>query len=286
MLLLGRGWVGSEIERVAAGHSKVDSVIAIDPPFDPVLAPRDAAATTHLRGLITEGSVDCVINACGRVSGTDLEMDDANHLFVEWLCETLMPTGVRFVHIGSASEYGDPGTSDRLDESTPAAPAGAYATSKTAGSEVVLATQHQGMNTTVARVFNIVGYPIPPVSPVHQWLGDLTDLGPGGGEIVVWWPPTTRDFSLIEDVARALVDLALLDSAPPIVNVCSGVPLRYGDIVAALAGALELDVAIRSLDRPGIERVVGSPTLLREVIGWAPTMSAQVLARRATGQDR
>ena len=67
--------------------------------------------------------------------------------------------------------------------------------------EVVLDARARGLDATVARVFNIVGHPVPTVSPIHQWLTDLQALGDDGGEVVVWWPPTTRDFVMIEDVA-------------------------------------------------------------------------------------
>lgn len=286
VLVLGAGWVGAAVGAAAHDHDRVESVTVIDPPFDPSLAPRDAAATERLRALVADGDIAVVVNACGRVQGDDDELADANVHFVEWLCAALRGTAARLVHIGSASEYGDPGTTSAIDESCPPAPIGPYATTKAAGTEVVLAAGAGDLDATVARVFNIVGHPIPAVSPIHQWLTDLRALGEEGGEVVVWWPPTTRDFVMIEDVARALVDLATAPGPlPPLVNVCSGVGVSFGEIVAALAAALEVPATIRSLDRPGIEAVVGDPTLLRSTIGWVPEMSAPALAARATGAD-
>lgn len=284
-LLLGRGWVGGAIEAAARNDERITHFTVIDPPFDPVLAERDAAATEHLRGLITRRGFDSVINACGRVSGSAEEMDDANHGFVEWLCGALEDTGVRLIHIGSASEYGDPGTKRPVDEKVPPAPVGAYATSKTRGTEVVLAARRRGLDASVARVFNIVGHPIPAVSPIHQWLSDITELGPDGGEIDVWWPATTRDFSLIEDVARALLDLCAAESTEPVVNVCSGIGIRYDEVVLAIGAELDIQVRIHSLERPGIEHVVGDPGLLRRIVGWTPQISARIIARRVTGGD-
>jgi nucleoside-diphosphate-sugar epimerase len=284
LLVLGAGWVGSAVADVARSHPQVREVLVVDPPFDDRLATRDAAATGELRSLIATGGVTAVLNACGRVHGDEAELDDANHRFVVWLCEALEGSDVRLLHVGSASEYGDPGTAAPLDESTPAQPRGAYATTKAAGTEVVLAARRAGLEATVARVFNIVGHPVPTVSPLHQWISDLEALGADGGEVEVWWPPTTRDFVMIEDVARALVELAVTtDALPPLVNVCSGVGISFGEIVTALAAALGVPASIRSLERPGIEAVVGDPTLLDSLIGWAPTMSATALAQRAAG---
>ena len=218
-----------------------------------------------------------VVNACGLTRGSAEDLADANVEFPRWVCEVLADTGVRLVHLGSAAEYGDPGSADPVEESTPLRPKGDYATTKAAGSEVVLEARGAGMDALVARVFNIVGHPIPPVSPVHQWLTDVEALE-DSGEVEVWWPPTKRDFVALGDVAGAVVDLAMPGERPAAVNVCSGVALAYGDIVVALGGALGVDVHVRSLDRPGIEAVVGDPTLLGDTIGWVPDMSLERLA--------
>lgn len=284
VLVLGRGWVGAAVEAVARRHPEAASVKVIDPPFEPTLARGDADAAAHLRALLADGPVTAVINACGRVQGSAEELEDANLRFVVWLCDALAGSGARLIHVGSASEYGDPGSADPVAEDSPLRPAGPYASTKAAGSEVVLAAAATGLAATVARVFNIVGHPVPTASPIHQWLTELRALGAGGGEVEVWWPPTTRDFVMLEDAARALVDLAVLDAAPPpLVNVCSGVGLQFGQIVEALAAALGIPATVRSLDRPGIPAVVGDPGLLRTTIGWVPSMSLGALAERATG---
>lgn len=285
VLVLGAGWVGSAVAAAARAHPSVTSVDVVDPPFDDVLAPRDAAATRALVALVSEGDVHVVINACGRVSGTDDELEDANTAFTRWLCDALAGTRARLVHVGSASEYGDPGSAAPVAEGTAPEPIGAYASTKAAGTAVVLDARDRGLDAVVARVFNIVGRPVPAVSPIHQWLEALQALGDAGGEVEVWWPPTTRDFVMIEDVARALVDLALVGSPPPLVNVCSGVGLTFGGIVEALADALGIPATVRSADRPGIAAVVGDAGLLRSTIGWVPQMSADALARRAVGAD-
>ena len=285
VLVLGAGWVGTAVAAAAAGREDVTSVLVLDPPFEPELERRDAAATEHLRRIVAGGDIVAVVNCCGRVQGTDAELDDANHRFAEWLCDALTGTGVRLVHVGSASEYGDPASTEPVPEAAEPRPVGPYATTKAEGTGVVLDARARGLDATVARVFNIVGHPVPTVSPIHQWLTDLQGLD-DGGEVVVWWPPTTRDFVMVEDVARALLDLALAPApTPPLVNVCSGVGLTFGDIVESLAAELGVRATIRSLDRPGIEVVVGDPTLLGATTGWTPEMSAAALAARAVGRD-
>ncbi|MHB1139785.1 MAG: NAD-dependent epimerase/dehydratase family protein [Microthrixaceae bacterium] len=278
VIVLGGGWVGSAIAAEAARHG---DVTVIDPPLDPQLSARDAAATRRLAEIVISSGADAVVNACGRVSGSPPELRDANVDFVRWLCESLAPCDVRLVHVGSASEYGDPGTSTPVDEACTVLPTGDYATTKAEGTEVVRRSRQDGLDAVTARVFNLVGPSIPAVSPLRQWTDELLALGPDGGEVEVWWPDTTRDFIELSDGARALLGLAAAGTVPPVVNVCSGVGLRFGDIVAALARRLGVPATIRSLERPGIPTVVGDPSLLSEVLGWSPSMSLDRLAAAA-----
>ncbi len=278
VIVLGGGWVGSAIAAAAATRGEVT---VIDPPLDPELAARDAAATRRLAERVAASGAHAVINACGRVGGSPRELRDANVDFVRWLCDALAPCGVRLVHVGSAAEYGDPGTAAPVDEQAVVHPSGDYATTKAEGTEVVRRARRAGLDAVSARVFNLVGPSIPAVSPLRQWTDELLALGPDGGEVEVWWPPTTRDFIELADGARALLELSDVATVPPVVNVCSGVGLRFGDIVAALARRLDIPATIRSLERPGIETVVGDPSLLTELLGWSPPMTLDRLAAAA-----
>lgn len=287
LIVLGAGFLGTAISAASADRLPTTTV---DPPFDTTLAQRDARATDALRVLVDRGPEDedvLVINACGRITGTRAELHDANVGFVEWLCDALSGTGARLVHVGSASELGDPGTAARVDESWVPSPVGDYAETKAEGTEVVTRAAASGLDALTARVFNVVGTPVPPSSPMSGWLTELAALPVGGGPVDVWWPPTTRDFVHVDDVASSLVDLALRRpsddaAAAPLVNVCTGIGLSFGDIVAALAVELDKEVEVRSLERPGIECVIGDPTLLVELTGRAPTMTLERLARAIT----
>ncbi len=267
--------MGAEVARQAA---RTHDVTSVDPPLVPELRDRDGAATAALRDLVVRSGASMVVNACGLTRGTSTDLADANVEFPRWVCGLLAGTGVRLVHIGSASEYGDPGTDAPVAEDVPARPVGDYATTKARGTDVVLEARAAGLDAVVARVFNLVGHPVPAASPVHQWLADLRALPPGGGEVEVWWPPTVRDFVTVADAAATLVALCGPGDRPGIVNVCSGVGLAFGGIVESLADAMGVSASVRSLDRPGIPAVVGDPSRLRSLGIPVPSMSLERLA--------
>lgn len=273
LLVLGGGWIGSAVVRAATGRVPVSS-------FDPV-GPTEAVAPS-VAEVVEHRRADVVVNACGALRGPRPDLEAANVEFVRDVCHQLRDSGVRLVHVGSAAEYGDPGSSLPVTETTPLRPVGDYAATKARGSSIVIGSRAEGLRTCVARPFNLVDLPLPPISPLRQWLDDVVGLGPGGGEVEVWWPDTLRDFSFRDDVAAAIVDLALVEDPPAVVNVCTGVGLRFGDIVEHLGEALGRPVRVRSLERPGIPAVVGDPSLLAATIGWAPSMTLVDLVGRIT----
>jgi NDP-hexose 4-ketoreductase len=281
VLVLGRGWVGAAV----AAHvgDAQGPAVAIDPVTMPSLLRRDHVAAHELGRILDDGSFGAVVNATGLTRGTAEELEAANAAFPAWLCEVLTGRHLRLVHVGSASEYGDPGSDRPLTEDAPARPVGDYARTKAAGTDAVLAARDGGLDAVVARVFNLVAAPVPATSPLHEWMEALRALPPEGGPVEVWWPPTRRDFVELADAAAALADLAAPGECPPLVNVCSGVGLTYGDIVTELARVLDVPAEVRSLDRPGIDAVVGDPGRLQATIGWHPEMSVHRLVRAAAG---
>lgn len=274
-VVFGAGFVGRAV--VAALREDGWQVTVLDLPTHPVLAERGDEARQLVVETIDQHEVSVVINCSGLLRGTDEELAAANHLWPEWLVGVLAGSGVRFVHLGSASEYGDPGDDTPIDEDRPANPSGVYGTTKWAGSSSVLHARGDGLDAVVARGFNLVSPEVLPPSPLHQFLSDVDALPASGGEIQLWWPETVRDFILLTDLADAVSRLASAPSVPPVVNVCSGVGVRFADIVLGIARVRNKEVTIGSLDRPGITAVVGDPSLLVEITGVRPLMSVELL---------
>jgi nucleoside-diphosphate-sugar epimerase len=275
-VVLGSGFVG---RAVADALSQRASISIMDLPTHPPLASRGSAGRALLLDELERTGARAIVNACGRLRGTDEELAEANFEWPKWLTEVLEDRGVRLVHIGSASEYGDPGSSDPVPESATPRPSGTYGETKLAGTRAVLDARGGGLDAVVARGFNLVAPELPDVSPLHQFVDAVTALPCDGGEVTLWWPSTVRDFILLNDLAEAVARLALAPVVPDLVNVCSGVGISFENIVRAVAAAQGKAVAVRSLDRPGIEAVVGDGTRLFQCTGLAPTMSVEIVAR-------
>jgi nucleoside-diphosphate-sugar epimerase len=150
--------------------------------------------------------------------------------------------------LGSAAEYGLTGPGVRLAEDAPCRPNSEYGMSKLAATRIAVADDR--VRTCVARVFNIVSHP----HPERSLLGRVErayragHAHPDGSREV-------RDFIAIEDVARVLVALATASSGPPVVNVCTGVPLTAAE-----------QLGRESPDASG-GWSVGDPSLLQATVG-------------------
>jgi nucleoside-diphosphate-sugar epimerase len=279
VVVFGSGFVGSAIASTLASRPGV-AVDVLDIPTHPSLARRDAEAASVVAAAVVGAAA--VVNTSGRLRGTDEEMLDANVAWPEWLAEQIESSGVRFVHLGSAAEYGDPGSADPVPETAPVDPRGIYGESKWAGTQAVLEARDAGLDAVVARGFNLVGPHLAPVSPLHQFVTDVTALPPEGGEVELWWPDTIRDFILLDDLAEAVARLVLAPEVPDLVNLCCGVAISFREITEAIAARQGKAITIRSLDRPGIPAVVGDNARLREVTGLDPHIDAPTIAERAS----
>ncbi len=272
--MLGSGFVGSA---VAARLAQDRPVSVVDIPDHPELAERNDAARALILGFVESG-VTAVVNTCGRLRGTDAQMTDANIDFPTWLVDVLAGSGVRFVHLGSAAEYGDPGSADPIPETHTVAPQGIYGESKWAGTAEVLEARAAGLDAVVARGFNLVSSKVAPVSPLYQFVTDVTKLPPEGGNVELWWPATFRDHIMLDDLAAGVAGLAVIQNVPDIVNICSGIGVRFDAIVRAIAREQGKPITITSLNKPGIPAVVGDNSRLRDLCGVHPEMSAKLIA--------
>ncbi len=270
--VLGRGWLATEAIRAA--RIMGISVESIDRSRRPDLFP--PASHVALAGFV--GEAVAVINACGRLRGDDRELQAANVDLARFVARAAAVTSTRLVHVGSAAEYGPP-TTERLHEDHPTRPAGPYGRTKLHGTRAVLDVSEQG-GAVVARVFNPVGPGQPDHLPVAEFAraARSNDRGP----LVLRNAATKRDFVSVHDVGRSLIRLATAERVDhAVVNVCSGIGLRYGDLALAMLERLGSERTIRSLGESGIMSVVGDPTRLALMTGLELEASTTLMAELA-----
>ena len=139
--------------------------------------------------------------------------------------------GATFVHTGSALEYG--ATSGALRETGPVAPTTVYGTTKLAGTRHLASVAAlRGTRAVTARLFTVFGDGEHSGRLFPSLLGAATatvplDLTDGRQQ---------RDFAWVQDVAEALVKLAVSSFDPgEVVNLASGQMHEVGAFVRAVA---------------------------------------------------
>ena len=184
------------------------------------------------------------------------------------------------VMVGSAEQYGryDAGAMP-LSEEDACRPRNTYAATKVA-QEVFALEAHRstGLRVICTRSFNHSGvgqstrFLLPAlVERVRAIQTNRTEA------LHVGNLDTVRDFSHVQDVARAYIALAERGVAGEVYNVCSGLGVRTADLVAEVceaAGVSPTIIADPALQRPAdIPILVGSNEKLRAHTGWSPVLS-------------
>jgi len=188
------------------------------------------------------------------------------------------------VHIaGSSAQYGVVAPDAiPISESHPMRPASPYGISKVA--QELLGLQYfdsYGVHTVVTRSFNHVGPRQGDRTAIQTFCRQLALIEAGRQDPVLWVGnlEPRRDYTHVDDVARAL--WALIQAAPggTVYNMCSGVATRIGDIVDMAVAQTHTAVEVRvdqSRLRPVDEPILcGDNRRLREVTGWQPRISME-----------
>ena len=204
------------------------------------------------QALVAQHKPRAVINAAGRTYGDVAELWAANLLIPVRLADAIAGagSGTRLVIVGSAAEYGLAAHAGlRLREDAPCRPNSDYGLSKLAAGRAVDA---MGIDHCIGRVFNLIdphAHSRALLPRVKAAIDAGAPLPPDAGAV--------RDWVTLYFAGRALVALALADSPPAVVNICSG----EGRSAASMLGiAPEMQPTAESWS-------VGDPSLLASSLG-------------------
>ena len=231
----------------------------------------DAACAAHspsvVFALVSETYVPAAYQAPKRFVRTNVE-GTLN------LLQATKAFGVRRMVYASTTEvYGE--ASGALDENQPFSPLNTYAVTKLAADRLcaTFVAEHDA-EVVIARLFNSYGprathpYVIPEV--IAQLSRD--------GRVVLGNLEARRDFTYVDDVARALIAIATADvAAGAVFNVGSDVSVSVRELVSIVAellgrGKVSIEVDPARLRRRDIGGFRCNATALRTATGWAPKL--------------
>ena len=186
--------------------------------------------------------------------------------------------GSRCIVVSSAQVYGM-GAEGLVGEDADTRPANHYAVSKLA-MEHGASLWRDRLEIVVTRPFNYTGvgqhtdYLVPKIVDHFRRRADRIELG----NLFV-----KRDFGDVRSVADAYVGLALVDTPPSLVNVCTGVVHSINDIIerlSAISGhSIEIGVNPRFVRANDVAILGGDVSCLRSVLtDWQPKDLSETLA--------
>ena len=252
----------------------------------------DAVDLTTINKLLDTLQPDIVFNLIGYGINRD-ERDEATAALVNaelprQLCEYVAALdgtdwpGMRFVHVGSALEYGT--ASGDLREDTNPAPTTVYGRSKLAGTRSVFeVSKALRVPSVTARLFTVYG----PGEHPNRLLPCLMRASIANTSIDLTDGMQHRDFGYVEDIATGLIGLGSTPGdAGAIVNVATGTlqtVRRFVEVSAKVLGLSARQLKFGALPTRPEEMSHESVNLnrLRQRLNWYPSPSIADGVRRA-----
>lgn len=250
-----------------AGHIKLDLA---------------AADVSEIRSVFAEANAAGVVNCSGSTGGTRPELIRLNVLVVAKLIDALSGfDNPRYVHIGSAAEYG-PGLEGALtSEETSPIPSTAYGIAKLAATMLIRQAADAGqINATVLRLFNPVGPGMPPSTLLGNAARQMREAQARPAQSIrLGRLDGYRDFIDCRDVASAVTAcLRNPGRACEVYNVGRGAGVSLKTIIEQLAaiaefgGSIETDGAGSSTS-DAVSWQAADVTRLKNDTGWRPVHS-------------
>jgi GDP-4-dehydro-6-deoxy-D-mannose reductase len=135
---------------------------------------------------------------------------------------------------------------------------------------------------TVLRPFNIVSHRLPPSSALGNMRRQLLAAAGRERSVRCGRLEIVRDFVPLASVVETVRRLLARPVSGQAIDVCSGVGIALGEILAAMAKRLDVDVRIVHdpdlVAMPAAPRVVGDPAALLAATGLAISPTPESLA--------
>jgi len=282
----GAGFVGSALCRQLLGHGAQICIFdnLLHGSADNVeglgieLIQGDACDPDALAACMRSFEPELVVNSIGDTFVTTAYRDTLRFLqnnveATHNLLRSAVRGGVhRILHLSSTEVY-DAAGAGALDESAALSPVNSYAVTKLAADRLCATMSiESGVPVVIARLFNCYGprethaYVIPEIiQQLHE-----------GNRIHLGALHAARDFTFVDDTARALCALLVADTAPGTVfNVGSGRAYTVEELVATLARIMRPEgITLASDERRlrvcEIDRFLCDNRRLHQLTGWQP----------------
>lgn len=289
---LGRATWGTLVE---AGHQVVAHVRRpLAAPQSAVYSPwfaadLDIASQAEVRELIEHSGAEVVVNCVGATTGSVRELRAANLTVVEHLISVVARLhGVRYIHLGSAAEYGVSHAGQPARETDEPHPISEYGATKLAATSLIMErARSDGFAAVVLRVFNPVGPGAPTTSVAGRAAAELRRAVLSHereirlGSLASW-----RDYVGVDDVAGAIAAVASrpADDGGHVVNVGSGRAQSTRALIERLSEIAEFRGAIvesapSSARSEGVDWQEADITVLRERYGFQPRQTTDDMLR-------
>ena len=284
------GFIGAHLVEQLAGRGA--DVIGLDR-----RAPARGAAGEHFQIEITAplahdqladelGRADLVFHLAGRagVRDTGPEVDSSRRRDNGLAAATILgltPHGTPLLVTSSSSVYGGAalrsGRPVPSHESDPVHPRGGYARSKVLVERLCGQRRARGGLVTVVRPFTVVGPGQRPDMAVSRWLDAAFRGEPAH---VLGSLERSRDMTDVRQVARAMADLAAHPDVD-LVNIGTGRPVRLGDVLSAVVGAVgrPVEIVVEPASREEAAVTCAHTGRLTRRLGWTPETDLDELVR-------
>lgn len=286
VLLFGAsGFLGRAVAEALARDPRVGSLIRVgrQEPADQSWVRHDLVVGTmdELSWLLRNTQPEIIINCTGRLSGTTVELVDANVLVTARLLDVVAAVipAARMVMVGSAAEYGVVPFGQPVAEDDPTSPVAEYGATRLASTQLArLAAMEGRLDAVVLRVFNPIGPGLPAETLLGRAAASMRAALERGDDHIQLGPlDAYRDFVDVRDVATAIRAAALADRvAEPVLNVGSGVAVAARDAVKLLAEVAGftgrvLESAVAPARSSAVNWIAADLTKIKKSLGWTPT---------------